>query len=136
MMLQVVAESDVVITTAGVPGKKAPLLVTEEMVRSMAPRSVIVDVVADLGGNCALSVPGETVVRHGVTIIAPRNLPSSMAYHASQMLSKNITSLFDHLTDIDGNLALNMKEEITLQTLLCQGGQVVNPRVRGAFDIQ
>ncbi len=135
MMARVVAESDVVITTAGVPGKKAPVLVTEEMVRGMAPRSVIVDVVADLGGNCALSVPGETVVRHEVTIIAPRNLPSTVAHHASQMLSKNMVSLFDHLTDIDGKLALNMKEEITLQTLLCYNGEIVNQRVRENFAI-
>lgn len=134
-MGRVVAESDVVITTAGVPGKRAPVLVTEEMVRGMAPRSVIVDVVADLGGNCALSVPGQTVVRHDVTIIAPINLPSTMAYHASQMLSKNMTTLFDHLTDIDGNLALNMKEEITLETLLCRDGEIVNQRVRKNFEI-
>ena len=136
MMARVIAESDVVITTAGVPGKPAPVLVTEEMLRAMAPRSVIVDVVADLGGNCALSVPGETVVRHGVTIIAPRNLPSTLAYHASQMLSKNITSLFDHLTDIEGRLTLNMKEEITIETLLCRDGQIVNPRVREAFGMK
>jgi NAD(P) transhydrogenase subunit alpha len=135
LMAKVVAESDVVITTAGVPGKRAPVLLTEEMVRGMPPRSVIVDVVADLGGNCALSVPGETLVRHGVTIIAPRNLPSSMAYHASQMLSKNMTTLLDHLTDIDGNLILNMKEEITLGTLLCQNGEIVNQRVREAFAL-
>jgi H+-translocating NAD(P) transhydrogenase subunit alpha len=129
-MGEVVADSDVVITTAGVPGKRAPVLVTEAMVRGMAPRSVIVDVVADLGGNCELSVPGQTVVRHEVTIIAPRNIPSTMAYHASQMLSKNMTALFGHLTDINGNLQINMNEEITLQTLFCRDGEIVNPRVK------
>jgi NAD(P) transhydrogenase subunit alpha len=134
-MGEVVADSDVVITTAGVPGKRAPVLVTEEMVRGMEPRSVIVDVVADLGGNCALSVPGQTVVRHDVTIIAPRNIPSTMAYHASQMLSKNMTALFGHLTDINGKLQMNMNEEITLQTLLCRDKEIVNPRVKDIFGI-
>ena len=134
-MGEVVADSDVVITTAGVPGKRAPVLVTEAMVRGMAPRSVIVDVVADLGGNCALSAPGQTIVRHDVTIIAPRNIPSTMAYHASQMLSKNMTALFGHLTDINGKLQMNMNEEITLQTLLCRDGEIVNPRVKDNFGI-
>jgi NAD(P) transhydrogenase subunit alpha len=101
----------------------------------MAPRSVIVDVVADLGGNCALTVTGQTVVRHGVTLIGPANLPSSVAFHASQMLAKNITALFDHLTDMEGNLMLNLKEEITVSTLLCHAGEITNARVREAMDL-
>ena len=134
-MTRVLADSDVVITTAGVPGKKAPVLISEKMVSAMRPRSVIVDVVADLGGNCALTVPGKTVVKHGVTIIGPENLPSSVAFHASQMLAKNITSLFDHLTDMDGNLPINMKEEITVNTLLCKDHAITNNRVREAMGL-
>lgn len=129
-MTKALAGSDVVITTAGVPGKKAPVLITEKMVSTMPPRSVIVDVVADLGGNCALTVPGKSVVKYGVTIIGPVNLPSSVAFHASQMLAKNITALFDHLTDMDGNLSINMKEEITVNTLLCRNFTITNNRVR------
>ena len=133
-MAKAVAASDVVIATAGVPGRRAPVLITEEMVAGMAPRSVIVDVVADLGGNCALTVTGETVVRHGVTVIGPANLPSSLAFHASQMLAKNITALFGHLTDMEGNLMLNLKEEITVNTLLCHAGSITNARVLEAMD--
>ncbi|MDJ0783549.1 MAG: NAD(P) transhydrogenase subunit alpha [Desulfosarcinaceae bacterium] len=134
-MAKVIEASDVVIATAGVPGRRAPVLITEEMVRGMAPRSVIVDVVADLGGNCALTVVGETVVRHGVTLIGPANLPSSVAFHASQMLAKNITALFDHLTDMAGDLMLNLNEEITVSTLLCHAGQITNDRVREAMQL-
>jgi NAD(P) transhydrogenase subunit alpha len=132
-MAKALADSDVVIATAGVPGKKAPVLITEEMVKGMPPRSVIVDLVADLGGNCALTEPGRTVTQHGVTIIGPTNLPSSVAFHASQMLSRNMTSLFGHITDMDGRLAINMKEEITVNTLLCRDGRIVNERVREAI---
>jgi H+-translocating NAD(P) transhydrogenase subunit alpha len=134
-MARVIAASDVVIATAGVPGRRAPVLITEEMVQGMAPRSVIVDVVADLGGNCALTEPGKTVVRHGVTLIGPTNLPSQVAFHASQMLAKNITALFDHLTDMEGNLMLNLKEEITVSTLLCHDGRITNDRVREAMHL-
>ena len=97
LMTKVVAESDVVITTAAVPGKKAPTLVTAEMVAGMAPGSVIVDVAAERGGNCALTRPGETVVEGGVTILGPANLPSEVPYHASQMFAKNVTTLLAHL---------------------------------------
>lgn len=134
-MTRVLADSDVVITTAGVPGKKAPVLITEKMVSAMRPRSVIVDVVADLGGNCALTVPGKTIVKYGVTIIGPENLPSSVAFHASQMLAKNITALFGHLTDMDGNLSINMKEEITVNTMLCKNNTITNSRVRESMGL-
>ena len=134
-MARVIAASDVVIATAGVPGRQAPVLITEDMVKGMAPRSVIVDVVADLGGNCALTVTGDTVVRHGVTIIGPANLPSAVAFHASQMLAKNITALWGHLTDMAGNLMLNLNEEITVSTLLCHAGTITNARVREAMDL-
>lgn len=131
-MTKVIAANDVLITTAGVPGKKAPVLVTESMVKSMASNSVIVDVVADLGGNCELTEPGKVVVKHGVTIIGIENLPGTLAYHASQLLAKNISSLFDHLTDVEGKLMLNLKEQITAETLVCYNGEITNQRVREA----
>jgi NAD(P) transhydrogenase subunit alpha len=129
MMLKVVAASDVVITTAAIPGKKAPILVTEEMVRGMAPGSVIVDVAAERGGNCELTEPGNNVVRHGVTILGPTNLPASLPYHASQMYSRNITTFLAHLLK-DGALTIDTTDEITRETLVTRGGQVVNERVR------
>ena len=129
MMLKVVAGSDVVIATAAVPGKKAPILVTEEMVRGMAPGSVIVDVAAERGGNCELTEPGRNVIKHGVTILGPTNLPASVPYHASQMYSKNITTFLAHLVK-DGAITLNMDDEITRETLVTRGGEIVNDRVR------
>jgi NAD(P) transhydrogenase subunit alpha len=133
-MAKVVAASDVVLTTAGVPGKKAPILITADMVKGMAPRSVIVDVMAEQGGNCELTQPGKTIVVDGVTLIGLENLPSTLAYHASQMLAKNITALFDHLTDLNGQLTIHLKEEIAVETLLCHGGEISNARVREALD--
>jgi NAD(P) transhydrogenase subunit alpha len=132
-MTKVMAENDVVIATAGVPGKKAPVLITENMVGHMAPGSVIVDLVAELGGNCALTRPGQTVYHEGVTIIGPVNLASSVAYHASQMLAKNVTAFLDHLIDLDGHLVINMKEVITLNTLLCKDRRIANQRVLEAL---
>jgi len=108
MMTRVVAEHDVVITTAAVPGKKAPLLVTAAMVQGMQPGSVIVDLAAERGGNCELTRPGETVVEHGVTILGPVNLPATVPFHASQMFAKNITTLL-HLLIKDGKLNIDME---------------------------
>ncbi len=129
LMAKVVAENDVVVTTAAVPGKKAPLLVTKDMVKGMAPCSVIVDLAAERGGNCELTQAGETIVEEGVTIIGPTNLPSTVPYHASQMYAKNIATLLAHLVK-DGVLALDMEDEITRDMLLTRGGDVVQPRVR------
>jgi NAD(P) transhydrogenase subunit alpha len=129
-MQRVVAENDVVITTAAVPGKKAPVLITEKMVQGMMPGTVIVDVAAERGGNCELTAPGETVFKHGVTIIGPVNLPATLPYHASQMLGKNITTLFSHLTGPDGRIDTASEDEILKGTLLCTGGEVVHPVVR------
>jgi len=106
-----VAESDLVILSASVPGKKAPVLVTEEMVKAMKPGAVIVDISAEQGGNCALTRPGETVVLHGVTILGPLNVPSRMPTHASQMYSKNTASVLQYVVK-DGALALNLEDEI------------------------
>jgi NAD(P) transhydrogenase subunit alpha len=129
-MRRVVAANDVVITTAAVPGKKAPILITEEMVQGMSPGAVIVDVAAERGGNCELTMPGQRVVKHGVTILGPVNLPSMLPYHASQMLGKNITALFAHLTGSEGRIDMESGDEILRGTLLCTGGEVVHPVVR------
>jgi NAD(P) transhydrogenase subunit alpha len=129
LMGRVVAESHVVITTAVIPGKQAPILITGEMVAGMPPGSVIVDIAAERGGNCELTRPGETVVEHGVTILGPENLPSAIPYHASQMYSKNIATYLLHLVK-DGNLNLDMEDEIARDTLVTQGGEIVHPRVR------
>jgi H+-translocating NAD(P) transhydrogenase subunit alpha len=126
---KVVAESDVVITTAVVPGKKSPVLVTKDMVAAMNPGSVIIDLAAERGGNCELTRPDETTVAHGVTIVGTVNLASSVPYHASQMYAKNLTNFMLHLVK-DGKLALSMDDEITRSTLLTQQGEIVNPRVR------
>ena len=132
LMTAVVAENDVVITTAAVPGKKAPVLVTAEMVRGMAPGSVIVDLAAERGGNVELTRPGEVVVEHGVTVVGPLNIPSDVPYHASQMYGKNVTTFLAHLVK-DGQLQLDTEDEITRETMVAHGGQVVNEKVRQAM---
>jgi NAD(P) transhydrogenase subunit alpha len=129
LMARVVAENDVVITTAAVPGRKAPVLVTEEMVRSMAPGSVIVDVAAERGGNCEATVPGEIVERHGVTIIGLLNLPSLAPYHASQMYARNIANFLLHIAK-QGSIDFSSDDEILRETLVAHGGAVVHGRVR------
>ncbi|UCF80172.1 MAG: Re/Si-specific NAD(P)(+) transhydrogenase subunit alpha [Acidobacteriota bacterium] len=129
LMGKVLAETDVVITTAAVPGKKAPVLITGEMVKGMAPHSVIVDLAAERGGNCALTRPGETVVENDVIVLGPMNVPSTTPYHASQMYAKNITTFLMHLVK-DGKLQLDMEDEITRETITTRGGEVVHPRVR------
>jgi NAD(P) transhydrogenase subunit alpha len=134
LMGEVVAVSDVVITTAAVPGRKAPILVTEEMVKRMSPGSVIVDLAAERGGNCELSRPDETVVEHGVTVLGPTNLPSTVPYHASQMYARNITTLLLHLVK-EGKLEPDLEDEITRETLVTRGGEVVQPRVREALGL-
>ena len=133
MMLKVVAGSDVVITTALIPGKRAPILVTTEMVEAMPPGSVVVDLASERGGNCELTRPDETVVHNGVTVLGPSNPPALVPYHASQMYSKNIITFLQHLLGTDGAtqpaLPINVEDEITRETLLTRGGAVVHPRV-------
>lgn len=124
MMLKVVADSDVVITTAAVPGKKAPVLITAEMVRGMRPGSVIIDLAAERGGNCELTKPGETTVEGGVRISGPVNLPASVPYHASQMYSKNITNFLTLLVK-DGALQLDSDDEIIQTTMVTRNGNVL-----------
>jgi len=130
MMNEVVAESDVVVTTAAVPGKKAPILVTEEMVQGMAPGSVVVDLAAERGGNCDLTQPGETVVADGVTIVGPENLPSSVPKHASQMYAQNVVNFLEHLMDHGGLAEPEAEDQIVGETMLTRDGQVVHAKVR------
>ena len=131
---KVVAESDVVITAAVIPGKKSPVLVTAEMVAKMAPGSVIVDLAAERGGNCALTHPGSSlvVIKNGVTIVGWLNLASTVPYHASQMYARNVTAFMLHLVK-DGQLRMDLSDEIIRETLLTLAGEVVNPRVREFF---
>ena len=131
---KVVVESDVVISAAVIPGKKPPILVTKEMVASMAPGSVIVDLAGERGGNCELTRPGEIVVEYGVTIIGWFNLASTVPYHASQMYARNVSAFLLHLVK-DGKLQLNTDDEIVRETMLTQDGEVVNPRIREFFSL-
>jgi len=128
LMARVVAESDVVITTAAIPGKRSPVLVTAEMVSTMATGSVIVDLAAERGGNCELTKADETVQVHGVTILGPTNLPSEAPYHASQMFAKNITNFLGNLAP-KGVLTINMEDEIIRETLVARDGKIVHPRL-------
>jgi NAD(P) transhydrogenase subunit alpha len=140
MMMKTVSASDVVITTAAIPGKKAPVLVTAEMVAAMPPGSVIVDLAAVSGGNCELTRAGEVVVEHGVTIMGPTNLASTVPYHSSQMYARNVVTLVQHLVQRekgpDGKatgapkLVLNMADEITKDIVVTMDGAVVHQRVR------
>ena len=129
LMVQAVAESDIVITTAAVPGSKAPVLITEQAVRGMNPGSVIVDLAAEGGGNCELTRLGESVEVNGVTILAPDNLSATVPYHASQMYARNVTAFLENLVK-EGELQLNLEDEIIRDTLLTRQGEVVSPRVR------
>lgn len=134
LLARVVAESDVVITTAVVPGKRAPVLVTAGMVKTMAPGSVIFDLAGERGGNCELTQSGKTVVEHGVTIIGRINIATEVPYHASQMYARNITAFLLHLAK-DGKLQISLEDEITRETLLTREGEVVNQRVREFFSL-
>lgn len=133
LMAAALREQDVVITTAAVPGRKAPILITADMARGMAPGSVIVDIAAERGGNCELTQAGKTVVENGVQIIGPVNLPSSVPYHASMMYARNLATLLKHLSK-DGQLNIDVNDEITRETLVAQGGKVVNPKVQALIS--
>jgi NAD(P) transhydrogenase subunit alpha len=131
---RVVAEHDVVITAAVIPGKKSPVLVTREMVAGMPPGSVIVDLASERGGNCELTKTGETVMEHGVTIIGAINLASMVPYHASQMYGRNVSAFLLHLVR-EGKLNLDLNDEIIRSTSLTRSGEVVNARVREFFSL-
>jgi NAD(P) transhydrogenase subunit alpha len=129
-----VAENDVVITTAVVPGKKAPILVTAEMVKNMAPGSVIVDLAAERGGNCELTKSGETIVVQGVTLIGHINVAGTVPYHASQMYARNLTNFLVNMVK-EGKLQLNLEDDIVRDTLLTRDGEIVNARAREFFSL-
>jgi NAD(P) transhydrogenase subunit alpha len=129
LLARVVADSDVVIGTAAVPGKKAPVLVTEDMVKGMRPGSIVVDLAAEQGGNCELTVGGETVVRHAVRIMGPYNLAATLPFHASQLYAKNLANFVLNMTK-DGALQLDADDAIVRDTMLARGGEMTSPRVR------
>lgn len=128
LLTETLREQDVVITTAAVPGRKSPILITTEMVTAMQPGSVIVDIAAERGGNCELTRPGETVVHNGVTILGPLNLPSLIPHHASQMLSANIAALAKLLVR-EGQVGLDLEDQIIREALVTHQGKVVHPKV-------
>ena len=132
----VMKEMDVVITTAAVPGKKAPLLITAAMARGMAPGSVIVDLAAERGGNCELTKPGEKVVDGGVNILGPVNLPASIPYHASQMYARNVSTFLKNMINKEGAINIDLSDEITKETLVARDGKVENPRVEALLEVK
>lgn len=129
-----VAVADLVVTTARVPGRKAPVLVNEEMVKSMHPGSVIVDMAVESGGNCALSVEGQTVVRHGVTIVGTANLPATVPLHSSELYAKNILNLVKLFVAKDGQIAQDFKDEVLAGCLLTHAGEIVHKATAEALS--
>ncbi len=131
LMAEAIGKVDVVITTALVPGRRAPVLVTEDAVRRMKPGSVIVDLAGEAGGNCELSEPGESVIRHGVKILAPLNVPSTMAEHASQLYARNVQALLELMTE-DGELKLDFEDEVIAGACITREGEIVHEGARQA----
>jgi NAD(P) transhydrogenase subunit alpha len=132
MMAQYVAAADVVIPTALVPGQRAPVLISEEMVRGMRPGSVLVDLAAEQGGNCALTEPGQEVVKYGVTIIGPIDLPSTVPFHASQMYARTVTNYLMHLLK-EGKVQLDLNDELTRGPLVTHQGEIVHEAAKAAL---
>ena len=131
LMAEAIGKCDVVITTAAVPGRRAPILVTEEAVKLMKPGSVIVDLAAETGGNCELTEPGESIVRHDVKILGPRNVPSTMAEHASQLYARNILALLDLMIE-EGALKLDFDDEVIAGACITRGGEIVHEGAKAA----
>ena len=134
LMAEAIGRVDVVITTAAVPGRRAPVLVTERAVELMKPGSVIIDLAAESGGNCELTEPGQTVVRHDVKILGPLNVPSTMAEHASQLYARNIQSLLGLMISDEGQLSLDFDDEVIAGACITRGGEVVHDAARAAAD--
>jgi H+-translocating NAD(P) transhydrogenase subunit alpha len=130
----VLAEQNVVITTAAVPGRKAPVLITADMVRRMSPGSIVVDIAAERGGNCELTRPGEEVEERGIRILGPLNLASTIPFHASQMYAKNISTFLNYLLK-EGQPKWNRADEIVRETLVTHAGEVTQARVREALGL-
>ncbi|NNL30096.1 MAG: Re/Si-specific NAD(P)(+) transhydrogenase subunit alpha [Gemmatimonadetes bacterium] len=126
--------ADIVITTAQIPGREAPLLITEEMVKSMRPGSVIIDLASESGGNCATTRMGETVISHGVQVMGPVNLPATIPVHASQMYSKNIVTLVGELVKEGGGIELDFDNDVVGPATVTHGGEIVNERVKSALE--
>jgi NAD(P) transhydrogenase subunit alpha len=135
MMTRVVAESDAVITTAAVPGKRAPTLITRTMVEGMRPGAVILDMAAETGGNCELTNRGETIELNGVKVIGPVNLPGSIPHHASQMYSKNISEFLQNLLQ-NGEVSLNTEDPIIKDSLLTHRGEITSNRIREILGLE
>lgn len=133
LLSSVIKQSDVVITTAAIPGKKSPTLVTADAVKSMAPGSVIIDLGAERGGNCELTKPDEKTQVHGVTIIGPTNIAAEIPQHASQMFANNVVKFLSNMVK-QGQVFLNTEDEIIRETLVARGGQVVHPRLQSLLD--
>jgi NAD(P) transhydrogenase subunit alpha len=136
LMAEAIGKVDVVITTALVPGRRAPILVTEEAVKLMKPGSVIVDLAGEAGGNCELSEPGESVIRHDVKILAPLNVPSTMAEHASQLYARNIQALLGLMVSDTGELSLDFEDEVIAGACITRGGEIVHEGARKAAGEQ
>ena len=134
LMPEAIGKVDVVITTAAVPGRRAPILVTEDAVKLMRPGSVIVDLAAESGGNCELSEPGQTVLRHDVKIVAPLNVPSSLAEHASQLYARNIQALLGLMIDDEGHLSLDFDDEVIAGACITRDGEIVHAAARAAAE--
>jgi H+-translocating NAD(P) transhydrogenase subunit alpha len=134
LMAEAIGKVDVVITTAAVPGRRAPILVTEEAVRLMKPGSVIVDLAAETGGNCELTEPGQTVVRHDVKILGPLNVPSTMAEHASQLYARNIESLLGLMISQEGQLSLDFEDEVIAGACITRDGEIVHEAAKKAAE--
>ena len=134
-LAEAAARQDVIITTALVPGRKAPLLITAEAVRNMQPGSVIIDLAGESGGNCELSKAGETVIENGVKIIAPLHLPSEMATHASQLYAKNVENLLKLLVSEEGTLNIDFDDEVVAGACLTHEGEIKNERAREAAGV-
>jgi H+-translocating NAD(P) transhydrogenase subunit alpha len=134
LMAEAIGKVDVVITTAAVPGRRAPILVTEEAVQKMKPGSVIVDLAAETGGNCELTEPGQTVVRHDVKILGLLNIPSTMAEHASQLYARNIQSLLDLMIGDGGELSLDFDDEVIAGACITRDGEIVHEAARSAAE--
>ena len=132
LMAEAIGKVDVVITTALVPGRRAPILVTEDAVEKMKPGSVIVDLAGEAGGNCELSVPGETVVRYDVKILAPLNVPSTLAEHASQLYARNIEALLGLMISDEGELQLDFEDEVIAGACITRDGEIVHEGAKAA----
>jgi H+-translocating NAD(P) transhydrogenase subunit alpha len=131
LMAEAIGKVDIVITTALVPGRRAPILVTEQAVKLMKPGSVVVDLAGEQGGNCELTVPGETVIRYGVKIVAPLNLPSTLAEHASVLYARNIAALLDLMLK-DGELQLDFDDEVIAGACITRDGEIVHAGAKAA----